>query len=259
MSTSVVRLGSALLLVLALCIGALPSRASAADLSYTWFLVHVEPIEGGAKFSPTGQDLTKAPTGPSITVSGKGSFDPDTKQAQGGGQFTIMDAAGKVTSKGDWQVTGFVSWERLPGAFPPGFKMESSVPAPAGSVPSAGTLNVNVTVGQHGDTVLAVHCKLPTTPPELHQEEGVTLIGGNFNFTEIVEGSERTIFFVPASAPAPAAPAPAPAAPAPAAPAPTTLPTTGADDGAVTQLALILVALGLGLMGVGFVLRRRPK
>jgi MYXO-CTERM domain-containing protein len=251
---SLLRSTSLFVLALMLGLGALPSNAHAADLPYKWFLVHVvfHPDQSktvGITVTVNGQDLTRAGDGSTLTTTGGGSFDPDSKQADGTGQYTIKDGAGKVTSQGSYQVTGFVSWQQLPGGFPPGFKVDGDGAAPPGMAPSSGILKLNVKLDKLGDGVMVVNCKLPTTPGAAGLEEGVVLTVGNFNFTEIVHtektapSDERTVFFVPASK-------------AMTAPAPTTAPTTGTDL-PPSATALILGAFALLIMGAGLALRRR--
>jgi hypothetical protein len=251
--SSLVRSTSLFVLALVLGLGGLPSNAHAADLPDKWFLVHVvfHPDQSktvGITVTVNGQDLTRAADGSTLITTGGGSFDPDSKQADGTGQYTIKDKSGAVTAQASYQVTGFVSWQQLPGAFPPGFKVDGDGAAPPGMAPSAGILKLNVKLDKLGDGVMVVNCKLPTTPGAAGLEEGVVLTVGNFNFTEIVHtektapSDERTIFYVPAAKTMPA-------------PAPTTAPATGADL-APSAAALILAAFGLLIMGAGLALWR---
>jgi len=176
-------------------------------LPIKWFLVHVEfigtpPNITGAKVTVNGQDLTESMDDSALTTSGSGSFDPTSKQAAGSGNYTIKDKAGAATAQGTWQVTDFVSWQQLPGEFPPDFKVEGD-PPPPGTRPSAGILTVKVKLDNLGDGVMEVHCMLPTTPdPDKKLIEGVRLSVGKFKFDHPahIEGApteEATIFFVP--------------------------------------------------------------
>jgi hypothetical protein len=250
---NMLRWTSMLVLGLMLGLSAVPSNANASDLPNKWFLIHVVFQREGSKTvgittTFNGQDLTRAADGSTLTTTGSGSFDPDAKQADGSGQYTIKDKSGAVTAQGSYQVTGFVSWQQLPGGFPPGFKVEGDAP-PAGTVASAGILKLNVKLDKLGDGVMEVHCHLPTTPEAPGLKEGVVLTAGTLKFTEDVHteatapSDERTVFFVPASKAMPA-------------PAPTTAPATGADM-TPSAAALILGGFGLLIMGAGFALRRR--
>ena len=137
--------------------------------------------------SLNGQDYTKAPDGSSIMTSGRGAFDPNAGQAIGWGTYTITDASGAVKAQGTWTVTGFVSFQRLPGGFPPGFQVRTP-PPPPGRIPSAGILTIKVHTDTQGDGELTVTCVLPTTPnPGEPLKGGVTWTGGNFNFTQAME------------------------------------------------------------------------
>ena len=270
------------MLVLALEAVGLTSTASAVHLPVKFFITHIEgspSIEttDELKVSLEGQDLTRAADGSTLTTSGSGSLDPTARQADGGGRFTIKDPAGAVKSQGAWQVTGFVSWQQLPGGFPPQLKV-TAPPPPAGTGPSAGIAKFSVRLEGVGDATMEVHCTLPTTPDPNHTLlEGVVLTGAGLNFTtpvvdETASTAETTIFLAPvAAAPPPAAPAPAPAAapapaPAPAvapaaapaaqpARAPSQLPRTGLVGAGLVPLGL--VALGGLLMGAGLWSRRR--
>jgi hypothetical protein len=245
---SLVRWTSVFVLALVLGLGGLPSNAHAADLPYKWFLVHVvfHPDQSktvGITVTVNGQDLTRAGDGSTLTTTGGGSFDPDSNQADGSGQYTIKDKSGAVTAQGSYQVTGFLSWQQLAGGFSPPFKVDGDAPPP-GTVPSAGILKLNVKLDKLGDGVMEVYCKLPIYDfvEREDQQEGVILIGGNFKFTEIVHtaetapSDERTVFFVPASKAMPA-------------PAPTTAPATGGNPYALATIGFVvgLLALGAGL------------
>jgi hypothetical protein len=221
-------------------------QALAFAMPYQWSLVHVvligeEKNPSGVKVSMNGQDYTKAPDGSSITTTGGGAFDPNAKQAVGSGTYTIKDASGAVKAQGTYDVTGFVSFQRLPGGFPPGFQVDAP-PPPPGEIPSAGLLTVNIHTDTQGDSMLNVTCVLPTTPnPGETLKEGVTWTGGNFNFTEAMEeaptGLEATIFFT--KEPPLALPG---------------MPTTGANS--MLMLSGLLILAALGLLGLGLVLRR---
>jgi hypothetical protein len=266
------------MLVLALEAVGLTSTASASHLPVKFFITHIEgspniETTDELKVSLEGQDLTRAADGSTLTTSGSGSFAPAARQADGGGRFTIRDPAGAVKSQGAWQVTGFVSWQQLPGGFPPQLKV-TAPPPPAGTAPSSGIAKFSVRLEGVGDATMEVHCTLPTTPDPNHTLlEGVILTGAGLNFTtpvvdETAPTAETTIFLAPVAAPpaapAPAAPAPAlapapAAAPAPApvaqpARAPAQLPRTGLAGAGFVPLGL---ALGGLLMGAGFWSRRR--
>ena len=256
------------MLVLALEAVGLASTASASHLPVKFLLTHIEgspniETTDELKVSLEGQDLTKAADGSTLTTSGSGSFDPAARQADGGGRFTIKDPAGAVKSQGAWQVTGLVSWQQLPGGFPPQLKV-TAPPPPPGTGPSAGIAKFSVRLEGVGDATMEVHCTLPTTPDPNHTLlEGVILTGAGLNFTtpvmdDTAPAAEATIFLAPvaapAAAPAPAAPVPAAAPAAQPARAPSQLPRTGLAGAGFVPLGL---ALGGLLMGAGLWSRRR--
>src|ERR671910_3402598 len=92
-----------------------PAQAAAqADLSNTFFFTHYEMLGDpnnpeGVRYHSDGKPFAKAPDGSKITLSGQGGWDPSSQTAQGGGQYTIEDASGKVQAQGSWQVTDFIS------------------------------------------------------------------------------------------------------------------------------------------------------
>ena len=97
-----------------------PAAAAQADLPYTFFFTHYELLGDpdnpeGVRYHSDGQPFAKAPDGSKITLSGKGAWNPNSKTAEGGGQYTIEDASGEVKSQGSWQVTDFSSFEQLDG------------------------------------------------------------------------------------------------------------------------------------------------
>src|ERR687898_1795441 len=78
-----------------------PAQAAAqADLPYTFFFTHYELLGDpdnpeGVRYHSDGQPFAKAPDGSKITLSGKGGWDPTSRTARGGGQYTIEDAPGE--------------------------------------------------------------------------------------------------------------------------------------------------------------------
>jgi hypothetical protein len=99
--------------LLALAATALPSSAVAQDLPYTFFLTRYELGQAmdmnnmsrleRVRYHSDGQPFAKAPDGSSITMSGQGSWDPSSKRATGGGQYTIKDPSGAIKSQGAWR------------------------------------------------------------------------------------------------------------------------------------------------------------
>src|SRR5258706_6825873 len=105
-----------LLLLLPLLSGsALASKARVDELPYTFFMTHYELLgdankPDGVRYHNEGQPLAKALDGSSITLMGKGAWDPGTKRTTGGGQYTIKDTSGAGKAQGAWQVTGYISF-----------------------------------------------------------------------------------------------------------------------------------------------------
>src|SRR5215212_4642923 len=164
------------------------------DLPYTFYFTHYELLGNpdnpqGVRYHSDGQPFAKAPDGSKITLSGKGAWNPNSKTAEGGGQYTIEDASGEVKSQGSWQVTDFVSFEQLDGwwGMGPEFK-EEGWQGPPGSPSFSGFLKLNVHLENEGDGVLTAWCLMPDVPkPDDHKGDGISLTGDNFNFTDFSE------------------------------------------------------------------------
>jgi hypothetical protein len=164
------------------------------DLPYTFFFTHYQLLGDpnspeGVRYHSNGKPFAKAPDGSKITFSGKGAWDPNSKTAEGGGQYTIEDASGEVKSQGSWQVTDFVSFEQLDGwwGMGPEFR-EEGWQGPPGSPSFSGFLKLNVHLENEGDGVLTAWCLMPDVPkPDDHKGDGISLTGGDFNFTDFSE------------------------------------------------------------------------
>src|ERR671913_1116366 len=92
----------ALLLTLALTSSIEPSNAAVQKkMPYTFFLTHYELLgdpnnPDGVRYHNNGKPFAKAPDGSKVILSGKGGWNPKSKNAQGGGRYTIKDASGTV-------------------------------------------------------------------------------------------------------------------------------------------------------------------
>ena len=140
------------------------------------FVVGGPPVEG--------PDVSTAPDGSTVTISGNGSFTagPD-KTATGGGTYTIKDAAGTIVAAGSWTVVsilGFVDYGTDPSA-PPTFH--------------GGEAQLRISLSGIGEGVLTVEC-LVSTPPPAGKDEGIRLVlGQGLNFNKSMSG--ETIFIKP--------------------------------------------------------------
>jgi hypothetical protein len=186
-----------LLMALILGISSVSQAETAAeeDLPYTFFFTHYELLGNpdnpeGVRYHSNGKPFAKAPDGSTLTLSGKGGWNPYSQTARGGGQYTIEDANGEVTAQGSWQVTDFSSFEHLDGwwAMGPDFR-EEGWQGPPGSVSFSGFLKLKVNLENEGDGVLTAWCIMPGVSPKPgdHQGDGISLTGGDFNFTDYSE------------------------------------------------------------------------
>lgn len=165
------------------------SVTQAADRkAYTFFLTHYELLGDpnkptGVRYHNNGRPFAKAPNGSVVTLAGKGAWDPNRRRSEGGGQYSIKDARGKVTAQGTWRVMRFVSFEQRMGWWEPGFT-EAGWQGPPGSVSFSGFLTVAVTLDRLGNGVLLLWCLMPTVRmPGDHKGDGLMLVGPGFNFT----------------------------------------------------------------------------
>ncbi len=121
-----------------------------------------------------GTDVsTDAGTKDTIALTGSGHAEPRESEAAGGGTFVHKDADGTVVAKGAYVVTGFVSWQRLPGGNFAKTGLVDGIGNGAGSSedegePSSGILTNSVRFIPDGaapsvDGVVSVHCNLPDT------------------------------------------------------------------------------------------------
>jgi hypothetical protein len=183
-----------LLVALTLSISLRPTEAAAKDLPYTFFFTHYELLGDpnnpeGVRYHSNGKPFAKAPDGSKITLSGKGGWDPSTQNTQGGGQYTIEDASGVLKAKGSWRVIDFTSFEQLDGwwGMGPEFK-EEGWQGPPGSTSFSGFLTLKVNLENQGEGVLVAWCLMPAvSKPDDHQGDGISLTGGDFNFTDFSE------------------------------------------------------------------------
>jgi hypothetical protein len=186
----------ALLLALAVSSDVRPSKAAAQeDLPYTFIFTHYELLGDpnnpeGVRYHSNGKPFAKAPDGSTLTLSGEGGWNPYSQTAQGGGQYTIEDANGEVTGQGSWHVTDFSSFEQLDGwwAMGPEFR-EEGWQGPPGSASFSGFLTLKVNLENQGEGILTAWCIMPGVSPKPgdHQGDGISLTGGDFNFTDFKE------------------------------------------------------------------------
>jgi hypothetical protein len=174
-----------------------PSNAAVqGKMPYTFFLTRYE-IHGNpnnpswVRYHNNGKPFAKAPDGSKVILSGKGGWNPKSKNAQGGGRYTIKDASGAVRAKGTWRVTDFSSFEYLSGwwGLGPDFK-EKGWQGPPGSASFSGFLTLKVNLAGQGSGTLVAWClmaePLKRNPhlvnPDGHVSDGISLTGGKFNF-----------------------------------------------------------------------------
>lgn len=186
------------------------AAAAVAEMPLKFLLIHSvfsPDQENAAAVTVTrdGENLTLLSNSSVLTTSGGGSFDPNSKKADGNGKYSISDNTGTITAQGAWQVVSFVSWQQLPGSYPPELKVTDSTPPP-GTVRSAGILTIKVKLENLGDGEMVVHSKFLNTPdPNDTLLEGTTLAVTNSKFMEpahdgTASTDEGARFYIPQSA-----------------------------------------------------------
>jgi hypothetical protein len=139
------------------------------------FVVGAPPVEG--------PDVSTAPNGSTVTLTGTGSFQagPD-KTASGGGTYSIGDSAGNMIAAGAWTamaVLGFVDYgteEDLPASF------------------HGGEAQVRISLSGVGEGVLTIACLVGSPPAG--KDEGIRLVlGQGLNFSQSTSG--QTLFIKP--------------------------------------------------------------
>jgi hypothetical protein len=182
-----------------------PSSSTAAqeeeEPPYTFFFTHYELLGDpddpeGVRYHSDGKPFAKAPGGSTMTLSGKGGWNPSSKTAEGGGQYTIEDKSGEVTAEGSWRVTDFSSFEQFDGwwGLGPEFR-EEGWQGPPGSASFSGFLTLKVNLENRGDGTLVAWCLMPEVlerhphlaNPDGHAGDGIYLTGGDLDFTDFSE------------------------------------------------------------------------
>lgn len=262
-------IGGLLVLVVGVVYG-LPMRAVAQDLPYTFFLTRYEMDQSmghtgqleRVRYHSDGRPFAKAPDGSMLTMSGQGSWDPISRRATGGGQYTITAATGAVTAQGAWRATSLVSFQKLPGWWGmPGLK-EEGWQGPPGSVSFSGFLKVNVELDNRGAGVLEMWCLMPDVPlPGDHTSDGIALTGAGLDFSDYHEnetaGDQGIMFYSTNPAEDGYVLTADGTTTYRAAAVPRALPAAGDAAGIEGSWAASLAAVGLGLIGAGLAVRRR--
>lgn len=186
------------------------AAATVAEMPLKFLLIHSvfnpdQENANGVTVTRDGEDLTLLSNSALLTTSGGGSFDPNSKKAEGNGDYSISDNKGTTTAHGAWQVISFVSWQQLPGGYPSELKVTDSTPPP-GTARSAGILTIKVKLENLGNGEMVVHSKFLDTPDRNDTLlEGITLAVANYKFMEPAHDAtsntdEGSRFYVPQSA-----------------------------------------------------------
>jgi hypothetical protein len=179
--------------------GVTPSRSAAAGpLPFTFFLTHYvllgDPANPtGVRYESDGRPFAKNRNGRKLVLTGRGSWDPASERAKGGGRYIIRNPNGAVRARGTWRATRFLSFKMLRGWWGiPGFE-ERAWQGPPGSASFSGFLRVRVRLENRGPAVLRAWCLMPDVPkPGNHVGDGISLRGQKFKFTRYW-ASERSL------------------------------------------------------------------
>ena len=180
-----------------------PSNAAVQQSGppYTFFFTHYQLLGDpndpyGVRYHSDGKPSAKAPDGSKVVLSGKGGWNPKKGTATGGGRYTIKDPSGAVKAQGTWRVTGFRAFEHFSGWWGLGehFK-EKGWQGPPKSSSFSGFLTLKVRLENRGEGTLVAWCLMPQVlkrhphlaNPDGHVGDGISLTGGEFDFTNFEE------------------------------------------------------------------------
>jgi hypothetical protein len=194
--------GGIVVLALAATTAAFAAGASGSSkaMPFTFYLTHYTLVPNashptGVHYGNDGHPSAKAPDGSTIALSGKGGWDPAASTATGGGQYKITNKSGKVTQRGTWQATSFVSFLQLRGWWPKGFK-EHHWQGPPGSASFSGILALHVSLSGQGRGLLKLYCLMPGTPkPKGFATDGLTLTGKRLHYTKQIQSYEGVMYY----------------------------------------------------------------
>jgi len=157
------------------------ARASAQSATVTY-----NYLAGAGFLCPDNcPDVSSAPNGDTISISGQGTLSINPNSVTGGGTFIHKDASGIVLAMGTWtaqQLLSFVSYGTMPGV-PPNFEGGKAL------------LRIHLSPNTGGagfDGVLRITC-LIGSPPPAGGNEGIRLnVQDVINFNTEVSG--ETLF-----------------------------------------------------------------
>ncbi|HEV8717498.1 MAG TPA: hypothetical protein VGX03_32340 [Candidatus Binatia bacterium] len=137
-------------------------------------------------------NVSEAPNGDRIAVTGEAVFTVHPKSVSATGTFTHTDSQGNVLGEGTWVATQLLDYQTygcgvLAATVPP-------TPLPANLCGGALRMRVLLTAGGNQfEGILAVFCIIGPNPPNSHDEfteEGVSLnVIGVSDFNKIVTGA----------------------------------------------------------------------
>jgi hypothetical protein len=162
----------------------LPATALADSASHTY------------EFEMEFPNISEAPNGDRVAVTGHGEFSVHPKSAQGGGSFTHTTASGTVVGAGTWTATELLEYQSY------GCGVVHNFPTPGATTPlppelCGGVVKMRVEATPTGtslkiDAILTIFCIIGPNPPNSHDDpsgEGITLVvPGIANFNKIVFG-----------------------------------------------------------------------
>ena len=162
----------------------LPATALADSATHTY------------EFAMELPNISEAPNGDRVAITGHGEFSVNPKSAEGAGTFSHRTSSGTVVGAGTWRATELLEYQSY------GCGVVHNFPTPGATTPlppfiCGGVVKMRVVATPSGtslniDAILTIFCIIGPNPPNSHDDpsgEGINLVvPGIINFNQIVFG-----------------------------------------------------------------------
>ena len=146
-------------------------------------------------------NISEAPNGDRVAITGHGEISVNPKSAEGAGTFSHTTSSGTVVGAGTWRATELLEYQ------PYGCGVVHNFPTPGATTPlppdiCGGVIKMRVVATPSGtslniDAILTIFCIIGPNPPNSHDDpsgEGINLVvPGIINFNQIVFGMNHYV------------------------------------------------------------------